>query len=332
MPLSTDAAETARAPKPGRKGLVQWQKPMVVMFQAMALPALAGVFFFGWRVVGVLVTACVAAFVVEWVFCHGRGKPVTSAVFVTAGLLALSLPPTIPLWMVAVGSVVAILFGKEVFGGFGRNIFNPAMAGRCFLYVCFPNAMTGAVWLAPGGGLSRWTSEALTGATPLDAVRRGIAPSVAWVDALWRRTGGCLGETSAVLLIVAGLYLVYRRSADWRSMLGAVLGALIFSTVFYLSAVAVAAPPHMALLSGGFLFTAVFMVTDPVSSGSSRATRFVGAFLIGSITVVLRTFGSFPEGAMFALLMVNMFTPLIDHLVKAWTAREKARQKASAAA
>ena len=332
--MSHQGETRARMPSE-RKKLIQWQRPMVVMYQAMGASALGAAYLFGWRVLAVLGVACLTAFVVERIFCHGRGKPVTSAAFVTAGLLALSLPPTTPLWMVAVGAVVAIMFAKEVFGGFGRNVFNPAMTGRCFLYVCFPNALTGHVWLSPAsgfpGGLARWTTDALTGATPLDSVKR-LAGDVDLLDALLGRTGGSLGATPAILLILAGVYLVYRRSADWRSMVGAVLGALVFSAVFHFSGVKGAISPLATIMAGGFMFAAVYMVTDPVSSGQNRETHFLGAFLVGALTVVLRTFGTFPEGVMFAVLMVNMFTPLLDYLVREWKKSKKASAKAAQSA
>ena len=336
MPSET-ADAPRRPPPPARKGLIQWQNPMVVMFQAMALSAAAGVYFFGWRAVSVLVVACVAGFLTEWIFCRQRGKPVTSAVFVTAGLLALSLPPTVPLGAVAVGAVVAVLFGKEVFGGFGRNVFNPAVTGRCFIYVCFANFMTGKVWLTPATGLpagfARWTTDALTQATPLEAIKQvGVnAADTAFFPPLIGDVGGCIGETSAALLILAGVWLVWRRAADWRSMVGAVLGAGLLSTALWLAGVKTAAPPWTALFAGGFMFAAVFMVTDPVSSGVNRQTHFIAAFLVGVVTVVFRVYGIFPEGAMFAILFVNMFTPLIDYLVNEWKKAAKAKAKASSA-
>jgi len=328
QPDSASSREKSRQ----KKNVIQWQKPMIVMYQAMGLAALGGVYFFGWRALAVTAVACVAAFATEWAFCRGRGKPVTSAAFVTAVLLALSLPPTVPLWMVAVGAIVAIMFSKEVFGGFGRNPFNPALTGRCFLYVCFPNAMTGNIWTEPAsgfpGGFARWTTDVMTGATPLDAFKR-LGERTDLLDLFLGRTGGSIGATSALLLILAGVYLVYRRAADWRSMVGALAGAALLSGIFSLSGVQGAAPPLFTLFGGGFMFVAVYMVTDPVSSGQNRETHWIGSALVGMITVVLRTFGTFPEGAMFAVLMVNMFTPLIDFLVREWKQNKKAKAKAA---
>jgi len=310
---------------------------MTTMFQAMALPALGGVYLFGWRALAVLAVACLAAFVTEWAFCRHRGQPVTSAVFVTAGLLALSLPPGVPLGVVAVGAVVAILFGKEVFGGFGRNVFNPAVTGRCFIYVCFAGFLTGPVWSQPAaelpGGFGQWLTNAMTGATPLEAVKSApgavqAAPYSLWKDILGVQ-GGCIGETSALLLLLAAAWLVWRGAADWRSMVGAVAGAAVLSTILWLAKAPGAAHPGLSIFGGGLLFAAVFMVTDPVTSGMSRPTHFITGALVGLATVALRTCGIFPEGAMFAILLVNMFTPLIDVALNAWkTAKRKASQPA----
>jgi len=308
---------------------------MVTMFQAMALPALAGVYLFGWRAVAVVAVACLAAFVTEWLFCRHRGQPVSSAAFVTAGLLALSLPPSTPLGVVAMGAVVAILFGKEVFGGFGRNVFNPAVTGRCFIYVCFAGFLTGPVWSQPAsglpGGFGLWLTNAMTGATPLEAVKAASAAGQQSAPSLWSSVfgveGGCIGETSGLLLILSGAWLVWRGAADWRSMTGCIAGAALLSTILWLAGAPGAPTPGLSIFGGGLLFAAVFMVTDPVTSGTSRPAHFATGALAGLATVALRVYGIFPEGAMFAILLVNMFTPLIDVAVNAWqTAKRKAGQ------
>ena len=163
------------------KKLLRKQPPMRKVLIALIPCALGGVYYFGWRSGAMIAVSCVVAFIIEWLFCRKRNEPVSEAVFVTAVLFALVMPPTVGWHVLIIGTVFAILFGKEVFGGFGRNIFNPALAGRCFVYICFPYALTGfwgAAAEGPIGALDRWTTaptkiEAVTGATPMGNLKAG---------------------------------------------------------------------------------------------------------------------------------------------------------------
>jgi Na+-transporting NADH:ubiquinone oxidoreductase subunit B len=310
--------ETASLPRLSPRRFYLYQKPMFQVVLA-TLPAVAGaVYFFGWRALAVVLISVAAGSLTEWLFCRSRGEKVSSAVLVTAVLYALILPPRVPYLVVLVGIVVAIVFGKEVFGGFGRNVFNPAMVGRCFIYVCFPQQMTKG-WLAAmegaPAGLAAWTGDALTGATPLAAHK---AEQVA--EPLWKlivgNVGGCLGETSAVLILLGAAYLLIRKTASWRIIASCIAGAVAVSALFRYLGAETMPDPLFTVLGGGLLFGAVFMATDPISAAQTNAGRYIYGFLIGALTVIIRGFSSFAGGFMFALLLMNIFNPLIDHLVR----------------
>jgi Na+-transporting NADH:ubiquinone oxidoreductase subunit B len=311
--------------------LIRWQKPMILVLAACIPAAASGVYRFGWRSLAVMAVTGGVAFLAEWLFTRSRKEPVTSAVFVTAALLALTLPPTVPFWIAAVGAFVGICFGKEMFGGFGRNVFNPALVGRCFIYVCFPVAMTGR-WVQPAsgwpGGLASWITrgiDASSQATPLIRLRTmGLEGLTPHLKLLIGERAGCIGETAAIAILLGAALLLIRKVADWRLMAGCAGGALLLSTIFWLTDGRTPPDPLWDLLAGGFLFGAVFMITDPVSAAKTRPGKWIYAFLVGGLTVLMRRFGVFPEGIMFAILMGNTFVPAIDIAVRAASERKKA--------
>jgi Na+-transporting NADH:ubiquinone oxidoreductase subunit B len=307
--------------------LLNWQAPMKRVLYALVPVALASVYFFGWRALVVLAVTNGAAFLTELVYTRVALKtPVTSAVLVTGTLLALSLPPAIPLWIAAVGAVFGVLFGKMVFGGFGRNVFNPALVGRVFIYVSFAVPMTSR-WLEPLaapvgplslpgslGGFARWVQDAVSGATPLGSIRAG--QPVAILPLLWGNVAGCLGETSALLITLSGIYLLATKTANWRIMLSTVAGYVGLEALLWLLGVRNAADPLTGLLSGGLLYGVVFMATDPVSAAQTQGGRFVYGTLIGVLVALIRVFSVWPEGTMFAILLGNTFAPILDYAVR----------------
>jgi len=308
--------------------MIRWQKPMVSVLMATVPCMLHAVYRFGWRALAVLGTSVLAACCAEWLFTSRRKEPVSSAALVTAVLLTLSLPPTIPLWIVVIGAAVGIVFGKEVFGGFGRNIYNPALVGRCFIYVCFPVAMTGRWAQAASGwpgGFGRWatkTIDAVTSATPLDAFAHGNM--VGHLDLLLGNRTGCLGETGTIAILLGATILLARRAADWRLMVGPVLGMIGLGGIFRLAGVHGVPNPFWNLLAGGLLFAAVFMTTEPVSAARTRPGRWIFGIAVGCLTILIRAFGAFPCGVMFAILLMNTFNPAIDY---AFTSLRKSRQQ-----
>jgi len=306
------------------KGLFMKQKMMRTVLLSLVPVALAAVFLFGWRILMLAALVALAASLTEYLVMRsisGNKAKVSEAVFVSSALFTLSLPPRTPVWIALVGIVFGILFGKAVFGGFGRNIFNPALVGRCFIYIAFPSQMTMA-WAQPfaslPGGFANWTvaADAVTSATPIITYNTTgtIAPSL---NLFLGTIAGSMGETSALLILLAGIFLVYKKLASWQLMVSTVVSGALLSAVLHYAGVThatgmLAAPPLFALLSGGFLFGAVFMVTDPVSAPKGKGEKWIAGSLVGLITVIIRTFSLFTEGMMFAILIVNALTPLIE--------------------
>ncbi|MDP2172515.1 MAG: RnfABCDGE type electron transport complex subunit D [Candidatus Cloacimonadaceae bacterium] len=299
------------------------QQIMNRVLYALVPGLLFAVYLFGWRVLAVVAVANIAAYITEYLFIYKKkGGKVSMAVFVTATLYAMTLPPMIPLWISALGAVVAIAFGKMVFGGFGTNIFNPAILGRTFVYVSFPQQMT-VEWLKPyllkdfPGGLIRWVSgggELMTGATILGQFRLNVGITQSFRDAFLGFVPGSIGETSALLIIGAAIYLIFSKTAKWQPMISTAISMLIFGYIFYPDV-----NPFFFLVSGGAMFGIVYMTTDPVSQAKGKIAIWVYGILIGFLTIYIRRYSLFAEGFMFALLLVNAFMPIIEYGIDTWT-------------
>ena len=297
-------------------GKILKQPMMNRVLYALIPIAIFSVYLFGWRVLAVLAVANVGAYFTEYLFVRKKkaGK-VTMAAFVTGSLVALTLPPTIPLWMSLLAGVISIAFGKMVFGGFGTNMFNPAILGRTFVYISFPNQMT-ISWVKPflfkdfPGGLIRWqaSSTMLTGATILNNYRATGEALYGFTDAFTGFISGSMGETSALLIILAGVYLLITKTAKWQPMLSTLISVTLFSFIFYPGV-----NPLYFLVSGGAMFGIVFMVTDPISCPRGKWAIWIYGLLIGFLTVFIRRYSLFAEGFMFALLLTNAFMPLIEY-------------------
>jgi Na+-transporting NADH:ubiquinone oxidoreductase subunit B len=265
--------------------------------------------------------------VTEALFTFRRDKPITSAVFVTCLIYSLSLPPTLPLWMAIIGIVVGVAMGKMVFGGFGQNVFNPAMVGRCFIYITFPIEMTNR-WIEPFwggvGGLSAWSApvDAITRATPMMDLAAGL--SVSLQKLFVGNVPGSLGETSAFLILLGGAYIIYKKAAPWRLATSCLLGGIILSSIFYGMGFSGMPSPISTLLSGSFLFGAAFVATEPISGAKTKSGQWIYGFMIGALTVTLRGFSNFSEGIMFSVLLMNSFAPILDRTVKQVQASKKA--------
>ncbi len=270
----------------------------------------------------------ISGIVTEALFTFPRGKPVTSAVFVTGLIFTLSLPPTIPFWMGVIGIVVGVALGKMVFGGFGQNVFNPAMVGRCFIYITFPLQMTNR-WVEPFwgglGGFTRWSTslDSLTQATPLEILRQG--DSMPWQYLFFGRTSGSIGEMSAILILLGGLYIVYKKAASWRLVLSCLLGGTLSSGLLGLFGFSQIPDPVSTLMAGSFLFGAFFIVTEPVSGAKTKAGQWIYGSMIGTLIVVLRGFSNFAEGVMFSVLIMNAFVPILDQTVRQFQTKKKAK-------
>ena len=263
----------------------------------------------------------------------GNKAKVSEALFVTCLLYTLTLPPSVPFWIAAVGIAFGVVFGKCVFGGFGRNIFNPALVGRCLIYVSFPAYMT-VSWAEPfsgfPGGFISWSSgvDAMTSATPMILFNKeGIITD--HLRLFLGNISGSLGETSALIILVAAVYLIVTKTASWKIIASCLASFAVFGSILYLAGV-IKPDPLFSILSGGFLFAAVFMATDPISAPKQETSKYIYGALIGVVAMVIRAFSLFTEGIMFAILIVNAFVPLLDRNIKMLNDRRKAGKKATA--
>ena len=273
------------------------QRIMLDVIIALLPATAASVYFFGMRALAITLVSVAAAVAAEAAIQKIRNKPVTvndGSAVITGLLLALTLSPAMPLWMVVVGAVVAIGIGKQVYGGLGSNPFNPALVGRAFLVVTFPVHMT--TWIDPIDGV--------TSATPLGLLKmEGTATG--YTELFIGNVGGSLGETSALLLILGGLYLLYRGIIDWR------IPAFYLGTVAVMTAV-LGQDPVFHLLAGGLLLGAFFMATDMVTTPVTRTGKIIFGIGAGILVVLIRLYGGYPEGVLFSILLMNTFTPIID--------------------
>jgi electron transport complex protein RnfD len=293
------------------------------------LPAvLWGIFYFQIRAVYLIATCIITSVLFEAISQKILGKPITikdGSAFLTGLLLALVLPPTFPLWAAALGAIVAIVVGKNLFGGLGYNIFNPALLGRAFLSVAFPVLMT--TWEVPSistfnivsaGGLNTFFSgDAVTQATPLAITlpKFGVMNGrfISYLDLFLGRIGGCLGEVSALALLIGAVYLIIRKYIDWRIPLSYIGVVFIFSYFTHLFNNSY--PSSLFhILSGGLMIGAFFMATDPVTSPITGKGRWIFGIGAGVLTISIRLWGGYPEGVMYSILMMNAFTSLIDKL------------------
>jgi len=406
------------------------QDPMRRVVYSLVPIFLWSVYLYGWRVVAITAFVYLLGILAEYVFEKQKNKKVSEAVLVTCGLFALSLPPAVPFWVAGVGILFAVIFGKEVYGGFGRNLFNPAITGRTFAYISFPLMMqttwmfpgnfgltqmngqvAGSVWvealvmLALAAGLYWYftknegkTKAVITGsvvgvvltiafyvglnvtnafaatreidvvatATPLEVMKGlaaannwhqtvsffginlGAIENNEWWNLLLGLRIGSMGEGAIFLIIGAGIYLLWTKTANWRPMLMTVLSALVLTAVFYYAQWFPLGMGHLVqmdptgkdlgaqlldiakfMMSGSLLFVAVFMATDPVSAPKKPIAQLIYGVLIGGITVTIRAFSGFPEGVSFAILTANTFASLIDELLPA---KKKAPPKKAAPA
>ncbi len=261
----------------------------------------------------------------EVLFSCVRKHPINEGLLVSGFLFPLILPPTIPLWQAAVGISFGIVIGKEVFGGTGMNIVNPALLSRAFIFFAYAKSMTGNVWIASKGDE---VVDAVTGATPLgvlsalpegtttaDAIASG---QINFMQMFVGNLPGSIGETSTIACLIGAVMLLLAGVASWRIMLACVLGLVSTAALAKLfgNSPMSQIPIHYHLVAGGFAFGAVFMATDPVSAAATNAGKWIYGFLIGMLVIIVRVLNAgFPEGVMLAILFMNLMAPLIDSFV-----------------
>jgi Na+-transporting NADH:ubiquinone oxidoreductase subunit B len=262
-------------------------------------------------------TTLIAGGTFEVIFAAVRNHEVNEGFLVTSMLYTLTLPPSTPLWMVALGIIFGVVLGKEVFGGTGKNFLNPALTGRAFLYFAYPAAMSGdAVWTAIDG---------YTGATPLSLAAAGGVEAITNAGYTWTQTflgsmAGSIGETSTLAILLGACFLIYTRVASYRIIFGVFIGMFVTSMLFNLigsdTNPMFAVPWYWHITIGGLAFGMVFMATDPVSAAMTDKGRWIYGMLIGFMTILIRVVNpAFPEGIMLAILFGNIFAPLIDYFV-----------------
>lgn len=265
----------------------------------------------------IYLTTLIAGGTFEVIFAAVRNHEVNEGFLVTSMLYTLTLPPSTPLWQVALGIIFGVVIGKEVFGGTGKNFLNPALTGRAFLYFAYPASMSGdAVWTAIDG---------YTGATPLGLAALGGVEAITEAGYTWGQTfigmmPGSLGETSTLAILFGMTFLLITRVASYRIMFGVFLGMFLTTALFNLigsdTNPMFSMPWYWHMTLGGFAFGMVFMATDPVSAAMTNKGRWIYGILIGFMTILIRVVNpAFPEGIMLAILFANIFAPLIDHFV-----------------
>jgi len=315
-------------------------KVMGTVLLALTPATLFGFWLYGWPAINLWAVSLIAAIVGEAFLLRLQDRAVRPALMdgsgiLTAWLLAISLPPAAPWWIAVLGSLFAVIIGKQLFGGLGQNVFNPAMAARVMLLISFPLEMT--TWVAPAAQAPSWMDslritflsqpiDGMASASLLGHVKTdytlgvGLEQSLTGyylpLDALWGSRVGSMGETAAVLLLLGGLFLIARRIITWHAPVAMLLGVAVPALIFNLIDGNHYAGPMVHLLSGGLMLGAFFIVTDPVTSPNTVLGQFIFGLGCGLLTWIIRTWGGYPEGVAFAVLLMNAATPLIDQYIK----------------
>jgi Na+-transporting NADH:ubiquinone oxidoreductase subunit B len=276
------------------------------------------------KVLPIIVVSYVVGLGIEFVFAQARGHEVNEGFLVSGMLIPLVMPPDIPLWMLALAVAFAVIFGKEVFGGTGMNVMNPALTARAFLFFAYPQDMSGdKVWIAE-------KADAFSGATPLGYALTGDYDKMqAPIDMFLGFIPGSIGETSVIAILIGAVILIWTGIGSWKIMLSCVLGALGFG--YFLNLVSfneyTAIPAYQHLIMGGFAFGTVFMATDPVSAAQTNRGKWIYGSMIGILVILIRVFNpAYPEGVMLAILLMNVFAPLIDYYVMEANIRKRLKR------
>ncbi len=282
-------------------------------------------FFYGFfKLLPIIIVSYGVGLGLEIIFAQIRNHEVNEGFFVSGLLIPMIVPPEIPLWQVAVAVAFAVVFGKEVFGGTGMNIVNPALTARAFLFFAYPTDISGdKVWIAE-------KLDSFSGATPLGNALVGDFSSMpSSLDMFLGFIPGSVGETSTLMILIGAVILLVTGIANWRIMLTVFAGGYIMGLLFNLwgANAYMEVPAWQHLIMGGFAFGAVFMATDPVTGTQTTKGMYYYGFLIGMIAVLIRVFNpAYPEGMMLAILLLNVFAPLIDHYVIAGNIKRRLKR------
>ncbi len=277
------------------------------------------IFFFGFfAVLPKIIVSYVVGLGIEFAWAQWKGEEIQEGYLVSGILIPLIVPIGCPLWMLALACAFSVIFCKEIFGGTGMNIFNPAIAARMFLFFAYPSKMTGdTVWVAQDTifGLGNTLPDTFTAATPLGQIGQGIAPDASICDMICGFIPGSIGETSVIAIAIGAIILLWTGIASWRTMLSVFVGGAIMAIIFQSTGQSSMVWWHHFIL-GGFAFGAVFMATDPVTSCRTECGKYIYGFLIGAMAVIIRVMNAgYPEGMMLAIFFGNMIAPTIDHFI-----------------
>ena len=287
--------------------------------QGVAAPEFWASFWFGLlKVLPMIVVSYVVGLGIEFAFAQMRGHEVNEGFLVTGLLIPMIMPVDIPLWMLGLSTAFAVIFAKEVFGGTGMNVFNPALVARVFAFFAYTPAMSGAkVWIA-GMTAGEGVVDGFSGATPLENLVTNGTMGYSPMDAFLGFIPGSVGETSTLAILIGAAILLFTGIASWRTMCSVFAGGLVMALVFNLFGTSEYAqiPCWHHLIVGGFAFGAVFMATDPVTSAQTAAGQYIVGFLIGLLAVLTRVINpAYPDGMMLAILFMNALAPLVDYYV-----------------
>jgi len=280
------------------------------------------------KVLPIIIVSYVSGLAVEFIFASTRNHEVNEGFLVSGMLIPLVIPVTTPLWMVAVATIFAVIIGKEVFGGTGMNILNPALLARAFLFFAYPSYLSGEVWIYTGLEDGQQLVDGFSGATALAVMAIGEGTMPSDFDMFFGFIPGSIGETSTFAILLGAIVLVATGVGSFRIMASVFLGGLFMGLMLNLLAVNefMALPAYKHLIMGGFAFGAVYMATDPVSASQTGIGKYIYGAMIGILTVLIRVLNpAYPEGMMLAILFMNVFSPLIDYYVV--EAQSKKRQK-----
>ena len=267
-----------------------------------------------------IIVSYVVGLGIEFVVAQWKNEEIQEGFLVSGLLIPMIVPVGCPLWILAIATAFSVIFAKEVFGGTGMNVFNPALIARAFLFFAYPTKMSGdAVWVAKDSifGMGQ-TVDGLTAATPLGQAATGITPDASLADMIIGLIPGSIGETSVIAIAIGAFILLWTGVASWKTMgsvfVGGIVMALIFNALGSESNTMAQLPWYEHIVLGGFCFGAVFMATDPVTSARTESGKYIYGFLIGAMAVIIRVLNpGYPEGMMLAILLMNVFAPLIDY-------------------
>ncbi|PKH68355.1 NADH:ubiquinone reductase (Na(+)-transporting) subunit B [Flavobacterium sp. ALD4] len=272
------------------------------------------------KVLPLIIVSYGAGLTTEFIFAIIRKHTINEGFLVTGMLIPLIMPIDVPLWMLAVATIFAVIIGKEVFGGTGMNILNPALTARVFLFFAYPSKMSGnQVWINTSTDKGQAVVDAYSGATPLGDAAAGFADKVPSImESFIGIIPGSVGETSTIACLIGAGILLFTGIGSWRIMASVFIGGLLMAVIFNLfglnTLMQITPLHHLAL--GGFAFGAIFMATDPVSAAQTNTGKYIYGFLIGLLAILFRVFNpAYPEGMMLAILFMNVMVPLIDHYV-----------------